>query len=495
MSIEGLAVWLFIFIVLALLATIPVHFHLKSLGESGGGARPGPAAKPERRAGTRPCPQCAHPTAVDSAFCEKCGVPMMLWQLKLSREVKEAPGEERKKAAHLVPIIDQDVCIGCSACVNACATNVLQIVAGKSAVTNLAACTGAAACAEVCPTGACQLIDGGGGAARRVEVPRIGPDFETNVKGIYAVGELGGLGLIKNAVNEGQLVIEGLKGKHQRREGVRDFVIVGGGPAGLSAGLAAKEAGYDAVLLEQGGFADTIRRFPNKKVVMAEPVRVPMYGSLWISDAPKETLLSVWQTIIESAGIDIHENEEVTNILRGEGDLLKVETSKSTYEAQRVILAIGKRGTPRRLEVEGAELAKVMYSLTDAAQYQRSRVLVVGGGDSAAEAALGLSAQPGNEVTLSYRKKAFERLKEKNQKSLEEAIGSGRIRFLPASSLSAVRPREAVLHDENGAPVTIPNDFVFALIGGTSPNALLKKFGVEIVTKELMMNAAERIPA
>jgi thioredoxin reductase/NAD-dependent dihydropyrimidine dehydrogenase PreA subunit len=492
MPMEGLAVWLGIFLALALLATIPVHFHLKSLGEGGSGARPSPAARPERRA-TRPCPQCAHPTGIDSAFCEKCGVPMMLWQLKLSREVKGSA--EAKKPSHLVPIIDQDVCIGCSACVNACATSVLQIVAGKSAVTNLGACTGAAACAEVCPTGACQLTDGGGGAARRVEVPRIGPDFETNVKGIYAVGELGGLGLIKNAVNEGQLVIEGLKGKHQRRQGVLDFIIVGAGPAGLSAGLAAKEAGFEAILLEQGGFADTIRRFPNKKVVMAEPVRVPMYGSLWISDAPKETLLSVWQTIIESAGIDIHENEQVTGIARSETGLLQVTTSKSSYQAQRVILAIGKRGTPRRLEVEGADLPKVMYSLTDAAQYQRSKILVVGGGDSAAEAALGLSAQPGNEVVLSYRKKAFERLKDKNRKALDEAVAAGRVRFLPASTLVAVRPREVVIQGESGGSTSIPNDFVFALIGGTSPNLLLQKFGVEIVTKELMMNEPQRIPA
>lgn len=491
MSMEGLAVWFGIFLALALLATIPVHFHLKSLGE-GGAARPGPAARTERRA-TRPCPQCAHPTALDSAFCEKCGVPMMLWQLKLSREVKASA--EATKASHPVPIIDQDLCIGCSACVNACETSVLQIVAGKSAVTNLAACTGANACVEVCPTGACQLTVGGAGASRRVEVPRIGPDFETNVKGIYAVGELGGLGLIKNAVNEGQLVIEGLKGKHQRREGVLDFIIVGAGPAGLSAGLAAKESGFEAVLLEQGAFADTIRRFPNKKVVMAEPVRVPMYGSLWISDAPKETLLSVWQTIIESAGIDIHENEQVTAIARSENGLLRVTTTKSSYEAQRVILAIGKRGSPRRLEAEGAELPKVMYSLTDAAQYQRSKILVVGGGDSAAEAALGLSAQPGNEVILSYRKKAFERLKDKNRKALGDAISSARVRFVPESTLVAVRPKEVVIQSEGSGAAPFPNDYVFALIGGTSPNLLLQKFGVEIVTKELMMNQQQKIPA
>ncbi len=396
--------------------------------------------------------------------------------------------------SHPMPIIDQDLCIGCSACVNACATSVLEIVAGKSAVTNLDACTGAATCAEVCPTGACQL-GGGNGAARRVEVPKIGADFETNVPGIYAIGELGGLGLIKNAVNEGQLVIDVLRKKHQQKEGVVDFIIVGAGPAGLSAGLAAKEAGLEAVLLEQGGFADTIRRFPNKKIVMAEPVRVPMYGSLWISDAPKETLLSVWQTIIQSAGLQIHENEQVTTIQRASSALIEVETSKARYQAQRVILAIGKRGTPRKLEVPGAELPKVMYSLTDAAQYKRARILVVGGGDSAAEAALGLSNQAGNDVTLSYRKRELGRLKDKNRKNLREAIDGGRVRFLPASTVAEIAAADVVIESEGGARETLPNDYVFALIGGSSPNEFLQRIGIQIVTKEVAMAEAQKIPA
>jgi putative YpdA family bacillithiol system oxidoreductase len=482
-------IWLGIFVVLALLATVPVHFHLKSMeNRSDASARPVARVGPRN---TRPCPQCRHPNGVESAFCEQCGVPMMLWELKLSREVSaSAP---KSAASHRVPIIAQDLCIGCSACVNACETNVLQIVAGKSSVANLAACTGAAVCADVCPTGACQLT-GGGGAARRMEVPHIGTDFETNVPGIYAIGELGGLGLIKNAVNEGQLVVDALKKKHKPLASGLDFVIVGAGPSGLSASLAAKEAGFKAIVLEQGMFADTIRRFPNKKVVMAEPVRVPMYGSLWISDAPKETLLSVWQTIIDSAGIEIHEQEQVTNVSKAASGLFVVETPRGRYEAARVVLAIGKRGTPRRLEAPGAELPKVLYSLADTAQYQKARILVVGGGDSSAEAAIGLSAQPGNEVTLSYRRREFERLKDKNRKALMRAIDSGKVRFLPASTVIEIRPEDVVVKGEDGAEAAIPNDYVFALIGGTPPKAFLQKLGIRIVTKEVAM-VAQKIPA
>ena len=490
MAAEGFLVWLALFVVLALMATVPVHFHLKSMGKAAGGER-----QPVRTSGaqrSRPCPQCGHRTGSDAAFCDKCGVPMMLWELKLSRQVQGNTPKSGERAK-IIPIIAQDLCIGCSACVNACETNVLEIVAGKSTVTNLGACTGAAVCADVCPTGACQLT-GAGAGGRRVEVPQIAADFETNVAGVYAIGELGGLGLIKNAVNEGALVIEGLKNKHRTRPGVLDFVIVGAGPAGLSASLAAKDAGFEAIVVEQGSFADTIRRFPNKKIVMAEPVRVPMYGSLWISDAPKETLLGVWQSIIDSAGVAIHEGEQVTDIERTDGGLLGVKTTRARYEAQRVILAIGKRGTPRRLEVPGAERSKVMYSLTDAAKYRTSRILVVGGGDSAAEAAIGLASQEGNSVTLSYRKKSFSRLKTKNERALKAALQSGKVRFIPESQVGEVRSDAVVLHTANGGRETLENDFVFAMIGGTSPNAFLQRIGIDIVTKEISMTE-QRIPA
>ncbi len=415
---------------------------------------------------------------------------MMLWQLKLAREAKAG---STKSMGHPIPIIHQDLCIGCGSCVNACDLKVLEIVAGKSTATNVAACTGKTHCAEVCPTGACQLT--GGGAARKVEVPQIGPNFETNQKGIYAVGELGGLGLIKNAVNEGQLVVEKLKNGLVKREGVLDLIIVGAGPAGLSAGLAAKAAGLKAVVLEQGCFADTIRRFPNRKIVMAEPIKVPLYGSLWISDAPKETLLSVWQTIIDSASLEINENEQVISVQKNGDEAFHVQTNRNHYKGQKVILAIGKRGSPRTLEAKGHELPKVMYTLTDARQYSSTKVLVVGGGDSAAEAAIALSKQDGTQVTLSYRKREFSRLKNKNLEALKKSIAEGAICFLPASQVLEVQEKSVLVRCENEQSKTVANDFVFALLGGTPPNAFLQNIGVSMVTKEVSVETEMKVPA
>ena len=467
------------------MATIPVHFHLAAMrkAQGVGGTARRPASSSSKS--TRPCPQCGHATASDSAFCDKCGVPMMLWQLKLSREVR---GDANANGGgHALPIIAQDMCIGCSACVNACDQNVLQIVAGKSTVVDVNSCVAPGTCAEVCPTGACQLT--GQGSSRRVEVPQIGANFETNQKGIYAIGELGGLGLIKNAVNEGQLVVDAIKKDHVRREGILDLIFVGAGPAGLSGSLAAKEAGLSALVFEQGSFADTIRRFPNRKIVMAEPVKVPMYGSLWISDAPKETLLSVWQTIIDSAQIEIREHEQVLGIHRNGNNTFHVKTPNGTHECQKVVLAIGKRGSPRRLDLKGSEFPKVMYGLADAAQYKRSRVLVVGGGDSAAEATIGLANQEGNEVSLSYRKADFSRMKDRNREALTRAIKEGRVRFFPASQVVEVAEKEVLLQCEGEGAKRLPNDFIFALLGGTSPNAFLEGMGVSMVTKEVSVPA------
>jgi len=470
-------VWFGVFLVLAVLATVPVHFHLSSMNkkESGPDRKPGSGVK------MRDCPGCGSPTPIDAAFCDKCGVPMMLWSLKQAREVQG----EQKILGKAVPIINQDICIGCSACVNACDDAVLEIVAGKSAVTNVSACTSAGTCVEVCPTGACQL--GGGGAARRVEVPQIDGDFQTNQPGIYAVGELGGLGLIKSAIAEGQLVIERIAPNHHPREGLLDLVIVGSGPAGISAALAAKTKGLSAIVLEQGNLANTIRKYPNRKIVMAEPIKIPMYGSLWISDAPKETLLGVWQTIIDSSGIVVKENEKVLSVQRQEDGSFITGTSKGAYHSQKVILAIGKRGTPNELPAPGAELPKVLYTLTDTAQYRDSRILVVGGGDSAAEAAMTLARQPGNEVVLSYRRAEFTRLKPKNLEGIEKSAASGELRLLLGSQVTAVTPTTISVRLSSGQEETIENDYVFAFLGGTSPRTFLAEIGVEMVTKEVAM--------
>ena len=468
-------IWFGIFLALALLATVPVHFHLASMHRRTGGETP----KSDSPKASRPCPQCKSPVAVDSAFCDKCGVPMALWTLKKAREAAD------EVSGRIVPIIDQDVCIGCSACVNACNEGVLEIVAGKSAVVDVNACTSAGTCAEVCPTGACQL--GGSGGGRRVEVPQIDDDFQTNQPGVYAVGELGGLGLIKNAISEGQLVVDRILERHERREGILDLVIVGAGPAGLSAGLAAQGAGLEFVLLEQGNLANTIRRYPNRKIVMAEPIKIPLYGSLWISDAPKEALLSVWQTIIETSGLNVHEFEKVDRIDRQEDGTFITRTPQGAYPSQKVVLAIGKRGTPNHLAAPGHDLPHVLYTLSDAAQYRSCRVLVVGGGDSAAEAAVALGKEPTNQVTLSYRRTEFSRIREKNREALNSAVVAGRVQLMLGSNVREIREGEVLLDCVEGQVRTLGNDYVFAFLGGSSPREFLEKVGVSMVTKEVPM--------
>jgi putative YpdA family bacillithiol system oxidoreductase len=323
-----------------------------------------------------------------------------------------------------------------------------------------------------------------------LEVPQIDDNFQTNQQGVFVIGELGGLGLIKNAVTEGRLVVEKIAESHEAREGILDLVIVGAGPAGLSAGLSAKEAGFSAVILEQGSLANTIRRFPNRKIVMAEPVQIPMYGSLWVSDAPKETLINVWQTIIQSAGIEINENEPVLQVRRNGNKTLIVSTSKREYECSKVILAIGKRGTPNELQVPGAAFPKVLYHLADTSAYTNKRIVVVGGGDSAVEAAIGLSKQKGNQVTLSYRRKEFTRLRERNLKSLEACVQEGTIRLFMGSEVVEVGERDVLLEAGDGECLRLENDYVFAFIGGSSPKHFLEKIGIPMVTKEVAMEGS-----
>lgn len=301
------------------------------------------------------------------------------------------------------------------------------------------------------------------------------------------MGELGGLGLIKNAISEGQLVVDRILESHERSEGVLDLVIVGSGPAGLSAGLAAKAAGLQFVILEQGNLANTIRRYPNRKVVMAEPIKIPLYGSLWISDAPKEALLSVWQTIIETSGLIVHEFERVEDVERQPDGTFVTRTPKGEYRSLKVILAIGKRGTPNQLSVPGHDLSKVLYTLSDAAQYRSARILVVGGGDSAVEAAVSLGKETTNEVTLSYRRTEFSRIREKNREALETAVAAGQVRLLLGSQVCEILPGEVRVECASAECRTLGNDYVFAFLGGSSPRDFLEKVGVSMVTKEVPM--------
>jgi thioredoxin reductase len=329
-----------------------------------------------------------------------------------------------------------------------------------------------------------------GNAANRVVVPDVDANFETSVPGLYIVGELGGRALIKNAVNEGRVAADHVvkvaarrRADHASASDTADVAIIGSGPSGLSAGLVAHRAGIDYVHLEQGTLAETVRKYPRHKVLFAEPLTMPLYGDLWVSDASKESLLAVWESVISRTGLRVKTGQQVRGIAREKGAFV-ITTPDATYRALAVILALGRRGTPRRLAVPGEELPTVFYDVAEMSDFAGRRVLVVGGGDSAIESALGLANQAGTTVTLSYRGDAFARLKDRNRARIDAAIAAGRITALLRSQVREIRGDVTVL-DVAGTTKIVPCDDVVIRIGGEPPTALLEQLGVRMVTKEL----------
>lgn len=363
----------------------------------------------------------------------------------------------------------------------------------KIAKVNLDACKGHGSCAAACPVGG--ILVGSGAAVQVVEVPDLTPAFESrSLPGLFIAGELGGRGLIKNAVNEGRLAMEGVAAslrddpfRGNTSDGVHDVIVVGAGPAGISAGLEAIHQGLRYLVLEQGTLADTISKYPRKKLLFAEPLRVPVYGELWVSDASKEALLEVWRTVIEKTGLRITSNTRVEAIERADG-AFRVACGERVFRARRVLLAMGRRGTPRRLGAPGEELDKVLYDIVEMEAFAGQRMLVVGGGDSAVESALGLANQPGTTVTLSYRGAEFGRVKERNREKLDAAVAAGRIELLLGSQVREIR-REVVVLEHEGLPRLLPNDGVVVRIGGEAPYPFLQRTGVDLVKKELAVDA------
>ncbi|MFB3921314.1 MAG: NAD(P)-binding domain-containing protein [Terriglobia bacterium] len=465
-----------------------VRGYLKKLTAS---QRPAPASGPaarEEASGTRPCPRCGKTIARGTAFCPHCGAALALWSVH-SAAVHAGGGASATKGKPK-PAINASLCVGCGSCVHECPeTGTLELMNGKAILSHAERCVGHARCVEVCPTGAITLTYEG--ILQTVRVPNIKENFETNLPGIFIVGELGGMGLIKTAINEGKLAIDHVRARLEAMRaaagaapGVFDVAIIGAGPAGLSASLTAHQHGLNYATFEQGEVAATIRQYPRQKFLMAEPVELPLYGSLYVADGTKEALLAVWETILQNTGVRVRTNERVEQIVR-EGESFQITTPRGSYTARHVLLALGKRGTPRRLGVPGEDLAKVSYRLIEAETYQRKNLLVVGGGDSAIEAALALSRAGANNVTLSYRGENFKRARERNQQSLEAAAREGKLRLLRNSQVVAIRP-DSVTLDSDGAVGDLPNDYTFVLIGGESPEEFLRKTGVEIVEKALL---------
>jgi thioredoxin reductase (NADPH) len=413
----------------------------------------------------------------------------------------EAEAEALRYGLHepvtLHPVIDPAGCILTGSCIDICPEgDVFGLIDGRVKVISPARCIGHGLCERACPMDAIQLVFGT--EKRGIDIPRIQANFETNVPGLYIVGELGGMGLIGNAFEQGRQCIEGIV-KEMRGEsrgssgaGARgsgepelDLLIVGCGPAGLSTSLSAKEAGLHFVTVEREDVGGTVRHYPRKKLVLTRPVRVPGYGKLNFREVSKEQLIGTWEEIIASAGLRVATGETVTGVRArngGSGAGFVVTTSMREIETRRIVLAIGRRGIPRKLGVPGEELPKVAYSLREPESFAGDRIVVVGGGDSAVEAALALAEQPGNEVRISYRGDGFRRVKPRNHERVEAALATGSLEILWSTNLVRIEP-DSFTYRNGGGEVTLPNDFAFIFAGGELPTKFLRDCGIEIDTK------------
>ena len=428
------------------------------------------------------------------------GIPLVLYVRNLKKRDAEARAAAEKGKIHSGgpmaqhPHIDAAECIGCRTCTTVCPEgDVLAMIGGKAAIVNGYKCIGHALCAEACPVGAITMVMAKPTVG--AEMPALSDEYETNQENMFIVGELGGLALIKNAVNQGRDCIDTITRRLAesgvvRDSDVYDVVIVGAGPAGISASLRAIENKLRYLTIERDELGGTVAKYPRQKLVMTSPVQFPMYGKFNKRELSKENLLEFWQTVLHRADFQVRTGEGVEEIKKLEDGLFDLKTNLARYRAQAVILAIGRTGTPRKLGVPGEELGKVMYRLIEADHYINKQILVVGGGDSAIEAAMGLGNQTGNKVTLSYRKSEFSRIKERNRLRIEDCIHQGKVNVIYNSIPTEIRAATVVL-EIDGDIREIPNDFVWVFAGGTPPNDFLKKAGVQLGARDMTLEGAK----
>jgi thioredoxin reductase/Pyruvate/2-oxoacid:ferredoxin oxidoreductase delta subunit len=379
----------------------------------------------------------------------------------------------------LHPVVNEALCFGSGACVKICPEKALGVVNGKAVLINAAHCIGHGACAAVCPVEAITLVFGT--EKRGIDIPNVTPMFEANVPGIFIAGELGGMGLIRKAAEQGRQAVNNLR---KKTGGTADFdvVIVGCGPAGLSAGLSAIEHKLRYKLIEQeDSLGGAVYHYPRQKVAMTAPVELALIGKVTFAEVQKEKLLEFWLDVVQKTGLKISFRERMEGIERENGGFV-VKTNQGSYTSRTVLLALGRRGTPRKLDVPGEESPKVVYRLIDPVQYKGQAVLVVGGGDSALEAAIAVSQQEGTEVTLSYRSAAFSRVKQKNRMLLEQQEKAGRLKVMLNSQITRVTEEDVEIVYE-GASQKLRNDIVIVCAGGLLPTPLLQKIGIEFETK------------
>lgn len=416
------------------------------------------------------------------------------------------------------PVIFPDRCIGCHACVEACPHDVLAIVNGIATVIARDQCMEDTSCQVECPVNpkACVVVN----TTKRIRsrpVPARDARLMTDVPGCYIIGDVSGTPLIKNAANEGADVIKHIAHELNKWAGSEpnadlDVVIIGIGPAGLSAAITAQQFNLRYVGLEQDKVLATIEAYPKGKYVFFKPETMSSRGSIMVEGAgeQREKILDAWNGAMKSNGVVINEGESCKSVKKAEdGDYFAVQTEKGiekkkiTYRARRVVLALGNRGTPMKLRLPGEEMKvtrdgrtedKVKYKLADPEAYRGKRIAIVGAGNSAIEAAVDLvakrhgdkitfrSSDEINEVTLIIRSDLKNDLKFGNKMQVYQCIDEGKIKVYFGTSIKEIRDTEIVLMNArtNELKETVPNDYIFAMIGGDRPTKFLEAIGIKI---------------
>ena len=400
---------------------------------------------------------------------------------KVEKKIEQAKEDGLHEPISLHPVIDLGTCIKSGACVEVCPEkDILGILKGAGTLINASNCVGHGACFHACPVEAISLVIGT--EKRGVDLPHVSEDYETNVPGIYIAGELGGMGLIKNSVDQGRFAVENIaKSGFQKDPNTLDLVIVGAGPAGIAGSLTAKKLGLSFKTLEQDTIGGTVFTFPRKKVVMTAPMDLPLYGKIKLYDTTKTELIELWEDALNKNNISIQEKTKVESILPQEGHFLVKTLKGEELKTKHVLLAIGRRGTPRKLGIEGELSEKVAYRLLEPEQIHDKKVVVVGGGDSAVESALLLADQ--NKVVLSYRKDKFSRIKPKNRQKILQAISENALEVQFNTNLVKIGNEQVELKHNDGHTIPLDNDLVYIFAGGELPTQFLQKAGVQITKR------------
>lgn len=417
-----------------------------------------------------------------------CLIIILFYLRKLRKEtvhsehqIEQAIADGIHEPVSLYPYIDPNSCIKSGACVIACPEEeIIGIRNGRATLINASRCIGHGACFHACPVEAISLRIGT--EKRGVDLPHVNQNFETNVHGIFIAGELGGMGLIKNSVEQGRQAADSVfKTIEKNHKADHDLLVVGAGPAGISASLQAKKLGLKVITLEQDSLGGTVYNFPRSKIVMTSPMELPGYGKLKLFNTSKTELLTIWNDVIAKNDIKIIEHKKVEQIEKEQNNFRVITSSGDSYSAHRVLLAIGRRGTPRKLNVEGEMSEKVAYKLIEPELISNKKVLVVGGGDSAIESALLLVDN--NEVTLSYRSDKFSRLKPKNHENIDNAEKNNKINLIFESNVKQITENDVILQLKSGEELTLKNDLVFIFAGGELPTKFLEKTGIQIAKR------------